>query len=90
MTDYTLEQLMAMNDEALTKAAKAAFSMQFVPFSTLGKRTMKRHLDEAGWRAKSSRISPALKTIIGEPAHIIEQILDYQDALSNRDAAKIA
>ena len=81
MTDYTLEQLIAMNNELLGKAAKQAFSMQFDPFTELGRRTMQRHLAEVKSVGRAQRISPALKTIIGAPSLIIENILDYQDAL---------
>jgi hypothetical protein len=90
-TQYTLEDLMAMDNDALVKAAKRAFLMQFDPFSELGKRTMKRRLMECQWVRTSKRMSPALATIIGEPSQIIDNILDYQEAqlTSNRQSANV-
>ena len=81
---YTLEQLMALNDEELGKAAKRTFSMQLDPFSKLGKRAMLRRLEDLNYVTNSRRISPALSTIIGEPSLVIENILNYQDALLQR------
>ena len=82
MTHYTIEELIAMNNEALAKAAKHAFSIQFDPFSELGKRAIKRRLGEVNWVRPSGRVSPAIKTIVGAPALLMEAILDYQDALA--------
>ena len=81
MNRYTLEELIAMNNEALAKAARRIFSMPLDPFSELGKRTMMRRLQEARCIRRGQRISPALVTIIGAPSVVIENILDYQEAL---------
>jgi hypothetical protein len=75
---YTLEQLIAMKDEALQRAAQKTFSMMLDPFSELGARTMKKKMEEAHCQ-RESRISPGVARVIGAAAVVIENILDYQE-----------
>jgi DNA repair protein RadC len=82
MTHYHLKELMAMDNEALKKAARLAFSMQLDAFSELGQRTIKKRLAELDALEKPRRLSPAISKVIGMPAVIIENILDYQEAQS--------
>lgn len=77
---YTLEQLIAMNDETLIKAARDVFGMRLDPFSELGRRTIRRRLEEAHCLPLKSYVSPALKTIIGTPVLLIEQMMNYQES----------
>jgi hypothetical protein len=89
MTDYTLKELMALDNEGLKKIAKQVFSMQFDPFSELGQRAMKKRLAEAG-ASDTKRISPSVSKIIGMPSGIIENILNYQDARQARKQSTTA
>jgi hypothetical protein len=80
MTDYTLKQLMALDNDALSKVARQVFSMQLDPFSELGQRAMRKRLAAVEALNKPNRISPAITRIIGLAATVIENILNYQDA----------
>jgi hypothetical protein len=80
MTDYTIEQLIQLNDDGLCQALKRAFSMFMDPYSELGKRQVARALAEAK-PERRAYLSEAVAFIIGaRQAWAIESILAYQDA----------
>jgi len=79
---YTIQELIAMDDPALAKAARRAFAMTLNPFSELGQREMRKRLRDAGCHTGKPRLSAAMTVVIGAAtATIIDNILNYQEAI---------